>query len=186
MRPVLQAPPSRHLGLGNLLPGVARSAIELAFGQYGVLEAASVAPLRPVPGGGGGGMEAHLTFREAAAAAAAQRGLNGAFHPSLTGGALPGKGTTAAPSIAVNDCYPRRLMHHPLPTSWWQERSAGCADLNGPLYTCKPLVFLFQIPLDTRLRHLRLQSIFSAPEAGQAAAAPVVRTGRWPAAPPPV
>lgn len=99
--PGLQFPPSRHLGLGNLLPGVARGAIELAFGQYGALEGAAVVPLRPLPGGGGGGVEAHLTFREAAAAAAAQRGLNGAFIPSLTGVALV-PGTTAAPSTAIN------------------------------------------------------------------------------------
>lgn len=91
----------RHLGLGNLLPGVARGAIELAFGQYGALEGAAVVPLRPLPGGGGsGGVEAHLTFREAAAAAAAQRSLNGAFIPSLTGAALV-PGTTAAPSTAI-------------------------------------------------------------------------------------
>ena len=78
-----QAPPSRHLALGNLLPGVARSAIELAFGQYGELEGAVAMPHRPPPGGGGG--EAHLTFRDASTAVAAQRSLHGAFIPSLTG-----------------------------------------------------------------------------------------------------
>lgn len=75
--------PSRHLRLGNLLPGVARTAIDLAFGQYGALEATTVVP-HPSAGGGGGG-EAHLTFRDVSAAAAAHRSLNGAFIPSLTG-----------------------------------------------------------------------------------------------------
>ena len=35
---MLQPAPSRHLALGNLLPAVTRTAIELAFSQYGSLE----------------------------------------------------------------------------------------------------------------------------------------------------
>lgn len=34
----MQPAPTRHLALGNLLPGLNRTAIELAFSQYGSLE----------------------------------------------------------------------------------------------------------------------------------------------------
>jgi hypothetical protein len=36
--PLVQPAPTRHLALGNLLPAVTRTAIELAFSQYGSLE----------------------------------------------------------------------------------------------------------------------------------------------------
>lgn len=38
---VVQPAPTRHLALGNLLPAVTRTAIELAFSQYGSLEEVS-------------------------------------------------------------------------------------------------------------------------------------------------
>ena len=43
----MQPAPSRHLALGNLLPAVTRTAIELAFSQYGSLEEVGPRCLQP-------------------------------------------------------------------------------------------------------------------------------------------
>ncbi len=39
---LVQPAASRHLALGNLLPGVNRTAIDLAFGQYGALDSVTI------------------------------------------------------------------------------------------------------------------------------------------------
>lgn len=72
---------SHHLMLSNLMRDVAPSAIQLAFGQYGALERPPILEFSFSTGTN----EARLAFREVSSAVAAQRALNGAFIPSLTG-----------------------------------------------------------------------------------------------------